>query len=265
NADISYTDRRTAQQVSLEDVNLTTGALIENEPFDVAFLGLLVTGQPAMRMRIDLNTVASFDLDKERYQLDGFDLNLDASGDPFGGRAVNMQLQGDSVIDLQQQVAELKQLRLSLADLRATGQLTVSQLDSEPQLAGVINVAEFDARALAHALGQSLPAMAQNNALSKVALNAELAGSSNSLMLQNLKLIVDGTELNGNLGLADFERQALRFDLRGNSLNIDHYLPPPEDKPAAAAGGQGGSTSRQPPEAWSNDPVLPLETLAGLN
>src|SRR5690606_23105436 len=83
--------------------------------------------------------------------------------------------------------------------------------------------------------------------------------------LQNLKLIVDGTELNGNLGLADFERQALRFDLRGNSLNIDHYLPPPEDKPAAAAGGQGGSTSRQPPEAWSNDPVLPLETLAGLN
>ncbi|MCO5785765.1 AsmA family protein [Pseudomonas sp. G11-1] len=265
NADISYTDRRTAQQVSLEDVNLTTGALIENEPFDVAFLGLLVTGQPAMRMRIDLNTVASFNLDKERYQLDGFDLKLDASGDPFGGRAVNMQLQGDSVIDLQQQVAELKQLRLSLADLRATGQLTVSQLDSEPQLAGVINVAEFDARALAHALGQSLPAMAQNNALSKVALNAELAGSSNSLMLQNLKLIVDGTELNGNLGLADFERQALRFDLRGNSLNIDHYLPPPEDKPAAAAGGQGGSTSRQPPEAWSNDPVLPLETLAGLN
>lgn len=265
NADINYTDRRTAQQVSLEDVNLTTGALIEDEPFDVEFLGLLVTGQPAMRVRIDLHTVASFNLDQQRYQLDGFDLKLDASGDPFGGRAVNMQLQGDSVIDLQQQVAELKQLRLSLADLRATGQLTASQLDSDPQLAGVISVAEFDARALAHALGQSLPEMAQNNALSKVALNADLTGSSNSAMLQNLKLIVDGTELTGSMGLADFERQALRFDLRGNSLNIDHYLPPPADQPAPAGAGQGGSTSQKAPEPWSNDPVLPLETLAGLN
>lgn len=265
NADINYTDRRTAQQVSLEDVNLTTGALIEDEPFDVEFLGLLVTGQPAMRVRIDLHTVASFNLDQQRYQLDGFDLKLDASGDPFGGRAVNMQLQGDSVIDLQQQVAELKQLRLSLADLRATGQLTASQLDSDPQLAGAISVAEFDARALAHALGQSLPEMAQNNALSKVALNADLTGSSNSAMLQNLKLIVDGTELTGSMGLADFERQALRFDLRGNSLNIDHYLPPPADQPAPAGAGQGGSTSQKAPEPWSNDPVLPLETLAGLN
>src|SRR5690554_1448216 len=123
NAHITYLDRRTAQKVSLEDVNLSTGALVENEPFDVEFLGLLVTGQPALRVRIDLRTVASFDLDSALYQLDGFDLKLDASGDPFGGRAVNMQLQGDSVIDLQKQVAELKQVRLSLADLRATGQL----------------------------------------------------------------------------------------------------------------------------------------------
>src|SRR5690606_29818613 len=60
NAAVSYLDRRTAQKVTLEDVNLSTGALIENEPFDVEFLGLLVTGQPAMRVRIDLRTVASF-------------------------------------------------------------------------------------------------------------------------------------------------------------------------------------------------------------
>lgn len=265
NAAVSYLDRRTAQKVTLEDVNLSTGALVENEPFDVEFLGLLVTGQPAMRVRIDLRTVASFALDSEQYQLDGFDLKLDASGDPFGGRAVNMQLQGDSVIDLQRQVAELKQLRLSLADLRATGQLTASQLDDDPQLAGTLSIAEFDARALMHALGQSLPAMAQNNALSKVALNAELAGSGNSLMLENLKLLVDGTELTGSMGLADLERQAVRFDLRGDSLNIDHYLPPPAEKPAPAAAGQGGSASKQAPEPWSNETVLPLDTLTGLN
>lgn len=271
NARIEYVDHQSDQRLLLEDVNLSTGALLENEPFEVAFLGLLSTTQPAMRVRIDLKTVASFNLDDERYQLDGFDLKLDASGDPFNGRAVGMRLQGDSVIDLAAQTAELKQLRLALADLRATGELTASQLDSDLQLAGNINVAEFDARALMHALGQRLPEMAQANALSKVALSAVIDGSSNSMMLRDMQLLVDGTELSGNMGLADFERQALRFELAGSSLNIDHYLPPTETNSSSSGSStagvpaQGGSPSTATPEPWSNDPVLPLETLAELN
>ncbi|NLY57997.1 MAG: AsmA family protein [Gammaproteobacteria bacterium] len=266
NARIEYSNRQSDQHLLLEEVNLRTGALLEDQPFDVEFLGLLVTSQPAMRARIDLKTVASFSLEQQRYQLDGFDLTLDASGDPFNGRAVGMRVQGDSVIDLAAQTAELKQLRLALADLRATGELTASQLDSDLQLAGRINVAEFDARALVHALGQQLPEMAQANALSKVALSAAIQGSSTSLMLQDMQLLVDGTELAGSMGLADFEKQALRFDLSGSKLNIDHYLPPADTASApAGAPAQGGSTSQTAPEPWSSEPILPMETLAGLN
>ncbi|GGJ04963.1 AsmA family protein [Halopseudomonas pertucinogena] len=271
NARINYVDRQKDQRIVLEEVNLSTGALLEGEAFDVEFLGLLTTTQPAMRVRIDLNTVASFDLQAERYQLDGFDLRLDASGDPFNGRAVGMRLQGDSVIDLAAQTAELQQLRLSLADLRATGAVSASQLDGDMQLAGNINVAEFDARKLMHALGQSLPEMAGADALSKVALSGEIDGSADSLMLNNMQLVVDGTEMTGSLGLASFETQALRFDLAGSSLNIDHYLPPPSAGESAAtpasapAAAQGGSSSQAAPEPWSNESVLPMETLAGLN
>lgn len=266
NAQVTYIDRRTAQKLSLEDVNLTTGALLEKEPFDVKFLGLLVTGKPAMRVRIDLQTVASFDLSDKQYQLEGFNLKLDASGEPFGGRAVGMQLQGDTVIDLQQQVAELKQLRVSMADLRATGEVRIAQLDKDPQLTGAINIAQFDARALAYSLGQALPAMAKADALAKVALSGKLQGGSNHMMLQDMQLLVDGTELSGKLGMADFEKQALRFDLAGTHLNIDDYLPPTESvasKPASAP--SGGSNSKTAPEPWSNERVLPMETLAGLN
>lgn len=270
NARINYLDRQNDQRILLEEVNLSTGALLPGEAFDVAFLGLLTTAQPAMRVRIDLNTVASFDLDAERYQLDGFDLRLDASGDPFNGRAVGMRLQGDSVIDLAAQTAELHQLRLSLADLRATGAVTASQLDSDLKLSGSINVAEFDARSLIHALGQQLPEMAQASALSKVALSGSIDGSADSFMLNNMKLLVDGTELTGSLGLASFEKQALRFELAGSSLNIDHYLPPSVADAAPAPGaapaaGQGGSSSQAAPQPWSTESVLPMEALAGLN
>src|SRR5690606_13879374 len=110
NARIVYTDRQANQHLLLEEVNLRTGALIDQQPFDVEFLGLLLTDQPATRARIDLKTVASFSLADQLYQLDGFDLKVDASGDLFNGRATAMRLQGDALVDLVEQTAQLRQL-----------------------------------------------------------------------------------------------------------------------------------------------------------
>lgn len=267
NASVHYEDRQTGQILSLDEANLATGALIPGEPFDVSFLGLLTLDQPAMRVRMDLKTVATLQPGEQRYLLSGVDLKVDASGEPFGGRAVNLQLQGDGLVDLAEQVAELTQLRLSLADMRATGQLKVSDLDSEPQLAGRLDVAAFDARDLLRDLGQTLPDMADPGALSSVALSANLAGGASSLMLNDLQLALDGFALQGSLGLADFERQALRFDLAGDNLNLDNYLPPSAEGEGSSSGsaGSGGSRSQSAPEPWSDDDVLPLDTLARLD
>ena len=267
NASVHYEDRQTGQILSLDEANLTTGALIPGEPSDVSFLGLLTLDQPAMRVRMDLKTVATLQPGEQRYLLSGVDLKVDASGEPFGGRAVNLQLQGDGLVDLAEQVAELTQLRMSLADMRATGQLKVSDLDSEPQLAGRLDVAAFDARDLLRDLGQTLPDMADPGALSSVALSANLAGGASSLMLNDLQLALDGFALQGSLGLADFERQALRFDLAGDNLNLDNYLPPSAEGEGSSSGsaGSGGSRSQSAPEPWSDDDVLPLDTLARLD
>ncbi|WP_321349128.1 AsmA family protein [Halopseudomonas oceani] len=267
NASVRYEDRQTGRTLSLDEANFTTGALVPDEPFDVAFQGLLTTDQPAMRVRVDLSSVATMQPEAQRYQLSAVDLKVDASGDPFGGRAVNFQLQGDGMVDLAEQVAELGQLRLSLADMRATGQLKVTGLSSEPQLSGRLDVAAFDARDLLRDIGQELPEMADPGALSSVALSANLKGGANSLMLNDLQLALDGFALNGSLGVADFERQALRFDLSGDTLNLDNYLPPREagEADGSGAAGAGGSRSQSAPEEWSDDALLPLDLLARLD
>lgn len=266
NARVRYQDESSGQLLQFEDVNLTTGALIEGRPFDVAFLGLLTTEQPVMRVRIDLNAVAQFDFGLERYQLDAVDLNVDASGEPFSGRALSMQLRGDGLLDLGAQIAELNQIRLSIADLRATGQVRASQLDGEMRMDGRLDVADFDARALLAALGQDVPETAKTGALESVSLSAVLSGSATSLMLNELKLLVDGSQLTGSLGIADFERKALRFDLAGGSLNLDDYLPPAEEPAGVevAPAPSGGSRSDAPPKGWSDDEVLPLQRLSNL-
>ncbi|MBQ0742343.1 MAG: AsmA family protein [Pseudomonas sp.] len=268
NARGRYEDLASGQILQLEDANLTTGALIEGEPFDVNFLGLLTAEQPALRVRIDLKTLAQFDFELERYQLDAVDLKVDASGEPFSGRALAMQLQGDALLDLGANIAEFNQMRLSVADLRATGQVRASELKGDMRLDGRLDVADFDARALLAAIGQEVPETARTGALESVALSSVISGSATSLMLEELKLLVDGTELTGSLGIADFERQALRFDLSGGALNLDDYLPPAQEPATAEAAPQapsGGSRSDAAPEGWSDEEVLPLQALAGLD
>ncbi|PKM29344.1 MAG: AsmA family protein [Gammaproteobacteria bacterium HGW-Gammaproteobacteria-11] len=266
NARISYEDQASGQRYLVEDANLKTGALIEGQAVDVAFLGLLSSEQPVMRVRIDLSAVAQFDLDLKRYQLNAINLNVDASGEPLAGRALSLQLQGDSLLDLTAQVAEFSEMRLSIADLRATGQIRASQLDQDMVLSGRLDVAEFNARELLASLGQAVPETANPRALEKLALSGDISGSASSLMLEKLRLVLDGAELVGSLGLADFERQALRFELTGNRLNLDDYLPPPaEEASAASSVPSGGSTSDSPPPEWSDEPVLPLELMSALD
>ena len=273
NAALSYVDRQSGRTIHVEDLNLTTGALIEGRPVDVELLGLLVLDQPTMRIRVDLDAVAQFNLEQQLYQLDAIDLNIDASGQPFDGRAVSMRLQGDARLDREAGTAELNQVRLSLADLRATGQLSATDIEGAMQIAGALDVAEFNARELLASLGQDIAQTADPQALQKLALSANLDGSADSLMLQDLKLNIDGTLLAGRAGLASFEQQALVFDLVGDRLDLDKYLPAEEAEaevadvaapPPSATRGQGGTRSATPPLEWSDDPLLPLERLAGL-
>lgn len=269
NASVRYTDEQAGQSLQMEDINLTTGALIEGESFDVEFLGLLIVDDPALRVRVDLNSVARFDLDLNRYELEAIDLKVDASGTPFSGRAVNLELQGNALVDLTAQIAELNEMRLTVADMRATGQLKATELDGDMKLTGNLDAAEFDGREFIASLGQELPETSDPRALQAVALSANINGTANSLMLNDLTLTLDGSELTGSAGLANFERQALRFDLTGNSLNIDKYLPAEEEpteeavpKPVLPS---GGSRTGVAPPAWSDEAVLPLETLASLD
>ena len=66
-------------------------------------------------------------------------------------------------------------------------------------------------------------------------LNTRLAGSRNSLNLEDLKLGLDDTAFSGRFGIADFARQSLRAQLKGDKLDLDRYLPAKQADSASAA------------------------------
>ncbi len=120
--------------------------------------------------------------------------------------------------------------------------------------------------------------MADADSLRRVALASGLSATPDSLTLQDLRLQLDGSNLGGQLAIADFSRNSLRAQLKGDRLDLDRYLPPPAREADAASAtrkaevaksGAGNGTTPLPEQptshAWSEEKLLPLESLRQLD
>ncbi|MDP3978814.1 MAG: AsmA family protein [Pseudomonas sp.] len=280
-ARIDYHDAQKGQQFSAESIQLTTGAIREGATIPVKLSAFFGTNQPVVRARSELQGDLRFDRTLKRYQLEDARISGEASGEPFAGQTLTYSLQGQLLVDLAAQVAEWNGLKLSANQLRALGEVKIRDLDSEPKLTGGLSVAPVNLREFLATIGQTLPPLNDDNALSQFELVGRLSGSPTSLTMQELKLKLDDSSFSGQIGIADFAKQALRVQLKGDSLDLDRYLPKPskdsqdagaarqaEVKQSVASAGQSGSTPlpKAPTQhAWSAATVLPIERLRSLD
>ncbi|MEM7613264.1 MAG: AsmA family protein, partial [Pseudomonadota bacterium] len=122
-------------------------------------------------------------------------------------------------------------------------------------LSGRLSLQPFSSEQVFAMLATDAPQTTNQDALQRLALEADLLLNFESATLGNLKLNVDQTTLTGTLGIADFTRQAIRFDLTGDSINLDDYLPPADaDAEVAADGGDNLAET-----------ALPVDLIRGLN
>jgi AsmA protein len=277
-ARIDYQDQQQGQQYSIESLELTTGAIREDQDIALQLSGFFGSNQPLLRASSNLKGTLRFNQALKRYQLENLQLSGEVSGDPLQGKTLSYSAQGQLLVDQVAQIAEWNNLKLSANQLRALGELKVRNLDNAPKLEGALSIAPFNLREFLEGIGQPLPAMADAKALSQVELVSRLSGSQTSLALDELKLNLDGSQFTGTLAVADFARQALRVQLKGDRLDLDRYLAPKtpaapaaarqaEVKQTVAGAAQGNSSLPSSPtqQAWSEDKILPLERLRSLD
>lgn len=279
NARIDYRDEQSGQSYTLEGIDLRTGAIREGAPIPLTLKGYFGTNQPVLRARGELTASLRFDTALKRYLLEDANLKGELSGAPLANQTLAFGAHGQLLVDLAAQVAEWNNLKLTANRLSALGELKVRDLDKTPQLEGGLSVAEFDLRAFLEGIGQTLPPMADANSLRRVALAAGLSATPSSLSLQDLKLQLDGSNLGGQLAIADFSRRSLRAQVHGDRLDLDRYLPPQDQQPDAAsasrkaevAGSQAAGNGSTPlpdqptSHAWSDEQLLPLDSLRKLD
>ncbi|CAN0567723.1 unnamed protein product, partial [Ectocarpus sp. 12 AP-2014] len=126
--------------------------------------------------------------------------------------------------DWQAQTAQLKNLQLTGPDgLRVSGHLNVEQLRDAPNYRGQLTAAPFTLRPWLARAGITLTTQG-SAALSDVAMTSPIEGNTEQLSLPSLSLVVDESTFTGKLSAA-LDGSRLAFDLEGDRLNLDHYLP----------------------------------------
>lgn len=133
------------------------------------------------------------------------------------------------------QTAQLKDAQLTGPDgLRVSGHLNVEQMLTAPEYRGQITAAPFTLRPWLSRAGITLNT-ANESALRDVAMTSPIEGDGVRISLPRLSLVVDDSTFTGELSTA-LDGTQLAFDLEGDKLNMDYYLPGPETAQQASRG-----------------------------
>ncbi|MDN3554624.1 AsmA family protein [Halomonas maura] len=176
------------------------------------------------------------DLAAGQFKSSGSNLELNLLHPRLGEKRLPLTLAFQLDADLQQDTVRLREMELTGPDgLEASGNLAINELRQAPRYEGQLRLASLSLRPWLVRF-QAMPTTASNQALSEVALASSVEGDLESLALDDLTLSLDGGTFNGHLA-GRFDGSRLEADLKGDSLNLDDYLPPPDGSPKTASQG----------------------------
>ncbi|MGX1200379.1 AsmA family protein [Marinobacter sp. MBR-105] len=266
NASVHYNDLSTGQSVTLEDFTVTASDITLGSEFPLDIRFRVETSQPqfavdgSIKARIQANQALN------EFAVSGLNAVFDMSGEPFGGESVTAELAGSLAANLENETASLSDFSASLANLSLNTNLNVKGFGDKPALDGRIEISEFSLKELLNNLGQPAIETTDPEVLKAIALSTNLGGEPGVVALSDLVITLDDTRFNGG-GSYNLAIGGLVFDLEGDKLNADRYLPPSAEGDSQGVGNGDTQTDSNTQTAGASQPetdLLPLETLRTL-
>ncbi|RCW68266.1 AsmA protein [Marinobacter nauticus] len=266
NASVHYNDLSTGQSVTLEDFTVTASDITLGSEFPLDIRFRVETSQPqfavdgSIKARIQANQALN------EFAVSGLNAVFDMSGEPFGGESVTAELAGSLAANLENETAALSDFSASLANLSLNTNLNVKGFGDKPALDGRIEISEFSLKELLNNLGQPAIETTDPEVLKAIALSTNLGGEPGVVALSDLVIDLDDTRFNGG-GSYNLASGGLVFDLEGDKLNADRYLPPSAEGDSQGAGNGETQTDSITQTAGASQPetdLLPLDTLRTL-
>ncbi|NNC97007.1 MAG: AsmA family protein, partial [Gammaproteobacteria bacterium] len=188
--------------------------------------------------------------------MQGYNINTTATGEPWPNKNFAGVFSGkNATLDLNTETLSAPDLNAGVYDLDISGSVQGRQLlQDDPVLQGKLSLQEFSPKTLAPKLGIELPKMSAD-AWSSMTLDGNYRVSKNSLAMQGMRAVIDGTAWQGKAAIDDLAQKKLSFDLTAASLDANRLLPP---KQADALKDKDGNSSSQATVAAISIPQDPL-------
>ena len=245
-ARLSWTDNQSGQHFRIENLNAETGELTPGNPVELDVSFSLAGGPPELTGEVALAGTVNADPAAGRFDVRSLQLDIDLSGEALPAGKAKFSLRADAGADLEKQTASVTNLLIKILGLEISGGVNVTDLKTDPKLAGNLAVAQFSPRELLESTGQAAVETTDPNVLNAVSFSSSLGGGLSNLQLSDLNLKLDDTTVKGTASYGS----RIAFDLNVDAIDADRYLPPPSDEQAASDGGETD---------------LPVETLRGLS
>ncbi len=196
-------------------------------------------------------------------------LNIKATvaGKDIPNSPVDLTMSANTRMNLDKQTLSVNNMKVNGLGLDLQANINATQIKDKPAFNGDVAITEFNLRQFMRQMKQEIPNTADKKVLTKVALKTKFSGSSSSLELKDLALLLDDTKLKGNLAVKHFTQPRFDFAIGIDNINVDRYLPPPaktaKAKPVKSEKTAAKQKTVEAVAAPTTD--FPLETLRKLN
>lgn len=258
NAQVHYDDRSTGQTITLEDFNVKASDIAPGSDFPLDIRFRVQTAQPQLTIDSSISARLATSKAFDEFSVSGLKALFNMSGEPFGGKSVSAELAGSAKANLSNETATLSDFSASLANLTLTTDLSVQGFGDKAAIKGKIRVDEFSLKKLLSNLGQPSIETTDPDVLSALAFATDIGGPAGKVELTGLTLKLDDTSFTGS-GSYTLANGAVVFNLTGDKLNLDSYLPPATEGTSVAS-----DEAETPAASGPEGDLLPLDTLRSL-
>ncbi len=221
-----------------------------------------------------------------RYQIDNFNLisrDTNLAGRPFDleinfdfenngmSAAIPMSLRSNIIVDLGRGNLNFNNLALSVTPMLLQGELSVANLNSNPQFNGNLHADPFDLRGLLQtfAILPEAESLATPNLASEqlASFQAQFSGNANEATLPSLTFTLGETsiEANGSVRFANQLGQTnVSYSITGGDIDLTPFLAGTEEIDASEAETDTGTEPSEAP-GQAPDTALPIEALRATN
>ncbi|MGO1708767.1 MAG: AsmA family protein, partial [Oleiphilaceae bacterium] len=263
NAQVQYSDQRDGQTVTLENftVNASNITLGSEFPLEIGFR--VETAKPQFEIDGDIAVRLAANEALNDFAVSGLEAVFKMNGEPFNGKSVTAKLGGSAKANLENETATLSDFTASLANLTLNTNLDIKGFGDKPALQGKVAISEFSLKELLENMGQPAIETSDEAVLKAIAFSTSIGGPAGKPALSDLVIKLDDTTFEGS-GSYNLGNGGIVFDLQGDKLNADRYLPPKVESENASAEEAESNAPAQTSGSGPESDLLPLDTLRSL-